>query len=261
MPFQLTEKHITDYYHHGYTVFQGILPHSLITELRLAGEEIEKWTPKGGRPKLDPPSKDISDRSLKAIRDYRELPLLLDAIYRVLTPQHREFAHLTIFYTLAEPACGDWHRDIDENYKGVIREEFVPLKQDPVFFAQVNCALYSDSCLWFVPGSAGRPNTPGELAAAGPPYDGLEGRGMLLDFKGKFFAERELMAIEYCRGMPGAVNLVLESGDFALYRPIGWHNGNYAPHRKRMTLHHSVVTPKTKEWFANWGKRRNSAPK
>ncbi len=258
MPFQLTEQHITDYYHHGYTVFQAILPPSLTTELRLAGEEVYGLSKAARSPVLSKLFPKLSGRSVQAFRDYGDLPPLVDAIHRVLTPGHSHcaFDQMSIFYTLEAPACGDWHRDIGENYKGVVREEFAQLKHDPTFFAQVNCALYTDTCLWYVPGSAGRANTPGELAAAGPPYDGIEGRGKLIDFEGKSYVERERMAIEYCRGMPGAVNLVLEAGDFALYRPIGWHNGNYAPHRKRMTLHHVVSTPKLLEWFANWAKRR-----
>ena len=47
----------------------------------------------------------------------------------------------------------------------------------------------------------------------------------------------ELFCLNYCQAMPGAVQLVLNPGDFCIYRNIGWHIGNYVPYRKRMTLH------------------------
>ena len=34
MPFTFSEQHITEYYHNGYTVFQSILPSSLVQDLR-----------------------------------------------------------------------------------------------------------------------------------------------------------------------------------------------------------------------------------
>ena len=43
--------------------------------------------------------------------------------------------------------------------------------------------------------------------------------------------------------MPGAVQLRLNAGDFALYRSSAWHLGNYVPYRKRATLHDFCGTP------------------
>lgn len=47
----------------------------------------------------------------------------------------------------------------------------------------------------------------------------------------------ELYCLNYCQAMPGAVQLVLNPGDFCIYRNVGWHLGNYVPYRKRMTIH------------------------
>ena len=43
--------------------------------------------------------------------------------------------------------------------------------------------------------------------------------------------------------MPDAVQLVLNPGDFCIYRNIGWHIGNYIPYRTRMTIHTQCDTP------------------
>ena len=64
-----------------------------------------------------------------------------------------------------------------------------------------------------------------------------------VDLEGKSAEEREPLCLEYCRSMPGAVQLHLEAGDFALYRNTLWHLGNYVPYRKRATLHDSAWTP------------------
>jgi hypothetical protein len=258
MAFTFRDEHITDFYHHGFTVFRGILPPSLVTDLREAGEKIQKITEeRRGRiarsPNIASLEADLGPRLFRPFRDYLELRALLDAARRVLTPRHRPpgLENVAIFTTpVGSPSCQDWHRDIDEGYLGVDNAEFRVLKTDPTFLVQVNCAIYSDSCLWYVPGSAGRKNTPGELAAAGKPYDGVEGRGQWPAWETMDYAEAERACIEYCRAMPGAMNLVLEAGDFAMYRPIGWHTGNYAPHRRRMTLHHHITTPETDAWQA-----------
>ncbi|HVF09541.1 MAG TPA: phytanoyl-CoA dioxygenase family protein [Abditibacteriaceae bacterium] len=269
MSFEFTEQHITDYYHHGYTIFRSVLPPRLIEELRAAGEELHEISrqqrgPNVARsPVLGAVTEQLSQQSLQAFHDYRELPELVQSLHGVLGPEHMiDVNSIAAFFIYPlHPHCQDWHRDIDEGYKGITesgdREEFRRLKQDPTFFVQVNCALYTDTCLWYVPGSAGRPNTGGELAAAGAPYIGIEGRGKLLDqeLEGKSYAEQERIGIEYCRAMPAAVNVVLEAGDFCLYRPIGWHTGHYAPHRKRLTLHHHVTTSTSRAWYAGWSKR------
>jgi hypothetical protein len=68
--------------------------------------------------------------------------------------------------------------------------------------------------------------------------------------EGKSYAERERACLEYCRSMPGAQQLYLEAGDFALYRASMWHLGNYVPYSKRATLHDGVLTPRSGAWRA-----------
>jgi ectoine hydroxylase-related dioxygenase (phytanoyl-CoA dioxygenase family) len=268
MSFTFTDRHVTDFYHHGYTVFREVVPAALITDMRRAGGRVEEVTRRDrgkNAARTSPIAALAGEVDIKPFRDYVELPALVDAVKRVLTPEHdiSDLQTTAMFLTyLVGPSCQDWHRDLAGGYVGIDDdEEWKVVSTNPTFFAQINCALYTDTCLWYVPGSAGRPNTPGELGAAGPPYDGKEGRGRLIDpdLVGKSDAEGERLCLDYCRRMPGGVNLVLEPGDFALYRPIGWHTGNYAPYRRRMTLHHTAWSPPTRAWYARWFKRREAA--
>ena len=123
------------------------------------------------------------------------------------------------------------------------------LTRDATFFTQVNCALYTDISTWYVPASDGRPDTEAEVQASGlqPDTDSLNPE------------EAEYENLTYCRAMPGALQLVLEPGDFALYRPNAWHIGNYAPYRKRATLHDSIWKPETRAWYEQWSQGRKQA--
>ena len=62
-------------------------------------------------------------------------------------------------------------------------------------------------------------------------------------------SEAERAGLEYCRRMPGAVQLNLNAGDLAIYRNVMWHLGNYAPYRKRATLHDTAMTPEYTGWM------------
>jgi hypothetical protein len=271
MPFAFTDAHLTDFYHHGFTVFRGIVPPSLITDLRTAAERVREISARQRGPNVarSPSVGSLAEElDPQPFRDYVGLPPLVDAVRRVLTPEHdiSDLNSLSIFLThLPGPLCGGWHRDISENDAGIDAEDWKVVSTDPTFFAQINCPLYADSCLWYVPGSAGRPSTAGEIEAAGPPDDGgppgARGRLINPDLVGKSYAEAERLCLEHCERMPGAVNLHLEAGDFTIYRPHGWHNGNYAPHRLRMTLLHTAWSPKSRAWFDRWQQRRAAMTK
>jgi hypothetical protein len=63
------------------------------------------------------------------------------------------------------PYCTDWHRDAREILND---EEWEWWGKQKDFGNQVNCALYEDSCTWFVPGSHLRDDTDGERAVIRP---------------------------------------------------------------------------------------------
>ncbi|MCZ7643720.1 MAG: hypothetical protein M5U26_00305 [Planctomycetota bacterium] len=88
----------------------------------------------------------------------------------------------------------------------------------------------------------------GELAAA----QALGQAGAKGEASGAEAVARERACLAYAQGMPGAVQFKLHAGDFALYRPIGWHIGNYVPYKKRATLHDAVFTPQYEAWWKAW---------
>lgn len=257
MAFPFSDQHISEFHMTGATVFRGILPPSLIADLRRVcdhGAQIVRSEKSGQAQRFQPISKFDIDH--KPFQDYAELPALRDALAKVVGPQCT-YANFDWLGVLIEPTdfpyCTDWHRDARNILSD---EEWEWWGRQKGFGNQVNCALYEDSCTWFVPGSHGREDTEGERHAAQtlcPPA--CQGG----DFSSE---ERERMCLEYCQAMPGAVRLYLDAGDFALYRPSGWHLGNYAPYKKRATLHDSVNEP---EIMAKWMQRlkegkRETAP-
>lgn len=252
MPFKVSDRHVEEFYMQGFTVFRGLLPFSLIADLRREcdkGRELAREGEKGGQTqRFQPISKFPIDQ--KPFQNFAELPELRDAIDKVLSPRHT-WGNLDWMGVLIEPRdvsyCTKWHRDARE------------LLSDDEWDAelrrfdrgnQVNCPLYDDTSTWFVPGSHLRGDTDGERVLTStlspPPRVANE----------QSDEEREQICLEYCRAMPNAVCLQLAAGDYALYRPHGWHLGNYTPYRKRATLHDGVCEPEPlEEWMMRLGKK------
>ena len=115
MPFTFNDKHITDYHTLGYTVFESILPDSLLGDLRRVTDKAREiaYEVTGRQAQRLQPLANY-DLDLQPLKDYGELPELNDAIHRVLTPNHYH-ADLTRTGVLLEPAdhpwCTNWHRD------------------------------------------------------------------------------------------------------------------------------------------------------
>ena len=252
MAFSLSDAHIDEYHRHGMTVFRQILPTTLIRDLRRVterGRALARERSGGQAQRLQPIS--AFELDAKPFEDYENLPELRDALRFVLSDRHTPagLANMGVFYEPAEaPYCTQWHRDITADSHGVDAKEFRKLTNDPTFFVQVNCALYTDACTWVVPGSDGRPNVAGEAEAAAN-YPTLEGESN---------EERERRCLTYCQSMPGGVQLILEPGDYCLYRPNGWHIGSYTPYRRRETIHSSVWKPETHAWYARWTEARKA---
>lgn len=244
--FHFSDEHIDSYHRQGFTVFQGILPPSLVTDLRRVTDRAreiarEKYGPQAQR--LQPVyAHGLDRRPFDALRD---LAPLRDAITRLLSPRHVT-ATESMLGVLLEPAelpwCTAWHRDWRDNVGDLDMDGWLRAYRDLNLFNQVNCALYADSSTWVVPGSHLRPDLPREVERfpmrpiLGPHLEGLSS------------VERERACLDYCRGMPGAVPLRLEAGDFALYRNTLWHLGTYVPYTKRATLHDVVDTPEFIAW-------------
>ena len=90
MPFTFSDSHIETYHTIEYTVFRQILPPSLINDLRrVCDKAVEIAREKSGRQvqRLQPVAK--YDLDQQPFIDCADLPELVDAIARVLTPRHR----------------------------------------------------------------------------------------------------------------------------------------------------------------------------
>ncbi len=253
MPFKLSDEHIQEYHTLGYTNFKKILPPSLIRDLRHVTDKAREIAREKSGPqvqRLQPVAN--YDLDQQPFIDYAELPELVDAIAGVLTPRHQH-GNRNFFGVLLEPAempyCTAWHRDWRDNIPGLPLSMWDEVLADINLFNQINCALYEDSSTWFVPGSHLRRDLLREAKLF--PDRPISGP----DLRGKTAEERERVCLEYCRSMPGAVQLHLEAGDFALYRNTLWHMGNYVPYCKRATLHDSANTPE----FVAWSKKAREA--
>jgi len=147
------------------------------------------------------------------------------------------------------PWCTSWHRDMTLQSSRLPADEFQDIMLDWNSANQINCPLYDDDCTWFVPGSHLRArDLPGETAAAQAHGD----LHWMPKDKAGDPVERERRCLNYTMAMPGAVQLRLNAGDFAMYRPIGWHTGNYTPSKKRATLHDALFTLVYEKWWRQW---------
>jgi len=257
MGFEFRDSMIGDYRTQGYVVFRQILPPSLIADLRRATAGAHELARERSGPqaqRLQPIA--AFDLDLEPFRRYADLPDLVDAVSRVLTPRHRiganDFFRAGLLLEPAEmPWCTRWHRDLRETSEVPDVEEFRRVNRDPLWFNQINCPLYEDNCTWYVPGSHLRDDFPAEAAAAEAP----------LPAEDASWEERERGCLEYTQNMPRAVRLCMDAGDFALYHPNAWHTGNYLPGRKRVTIHDFAPTPELLDWYERWSQKRAEVAK
>jgi ectoine hydroxylase-related dioxygenase (phytanoyl-CoA dioxygenase family) len=229
----------------GYTVFKSIVPPSLIDDLRHQcdrGRDIAHANEPQSQRFVVAMTEELD---LKPFEDFLQLPEIRDAVTRIL-PTAPESRVDGMFSVLIEPQndpyCTQWHRDWRDNIQSLDLDRWEADRDDWELFNQVNCALYEDSCTWVVPGSHLRNDNAQEIAAF--PNRPIVGP----DLEGKSSAERERLCLDYCEQLPGAQRLLLDAGDYCLYRNSLWHLGNYIPYRRRATLHEGVMTPKFKTW-------------
>lgn len=279
----VTQEHIDSWNEDGYCVFEQILPPKLLAELRsltdaardIARNEF-KNSPAGealrakGRAevqRLQPIHRpDLPYGPIAALYGLQSLRDAIAAVHPDPAAQLGKLKPVVVdgvgqvqLGVLIEPAeqawCTNWHRDWVHHALGAPRPEQHPTQgftqksaafdkafRDCSYFNQINLALYDDSSLWVVPGSHKRFDSPEEIAhfpivpTPAPDLQGLTAE------------EREAACRQYCEAMPGAVQLHLRAGDFAMYRNSLWHVGSYVPYVKRATLHDTIDTPAMVEW-------------
>lgn len=256
MTYRVSDEDIAGYYRDGYVVFRGILPPTLIADLRVACERGRAaiYGDAGDQDlqRLQPVSMFAHAMDLQPFRDYAALPALHDAIAQVLSPQHA-YGRLDVMGVLLhpqhQPYCMRWHRDMTLPQSRLTRAQYQDLMLDWDSANQINCPLYDDTCTWFVPGSHLRwRDLPGETAWAARWSEAQMGRSA----RSPDPVQKERTCRQYTAGMPGAVQLRLAAGDFCIYRPLGWHTGNYLPYQRRATLHDVLATPRYETWWRAW---------
>ena len=253
MAFEFSDAYIDSYQRNGFAIFRQILPAALVSDLRRTAEQaraIAHRVTGAQAQRLQPLTKYADELDMQPVHDYRELPELVDAIAKLLSPAHQhggpadEPGAVGIFFEPSEKSwCTYWHRDWRDNIPGCPLDDWRAEQHNPLMFNQINCALYEDSSTWVVPGSHARqdllveaqrfPDRPIQKA----PVDDVASE-----------AERERVCLDYCRSMPGAVRTHLDAGDFMIYRNTLWHLGNYVPYKRRATLHDSADTSEFKAW-------------
>jgi hypothetical protein len=252
MSFHFSEQSIEDYRRDGYVIFREILPPSLIADLRRVSERGSELARAAGGPlaqRFEPVANWDIDQS--PFDDYAHLPVLREAIQRLLSPRHvygnRELHLGVLIEPVDVPYCMPWHQDLRHLASSSLPFLTLEAKRDPDLFNQINCALYQDDSLWVVPGSHAREDTEAEREAF------PDGNPVAPSFETESNEERERVCLAYCRRMPGAVRVHLDPGDLCIYRGTLWHMGNYVPYVKRATIIDLIDTPAYAEFRTRAG--------
>lgn len=256
MSFKFTTRHIQDYHERGYTVFRDIIPAPLLSQLR---READKGRPlariaSGPNAQRLQPLVNYPEIDMAPFRELALLPGLVSAINSIFEVYYghavdttADLAYMGVLYEPENsPRCMRWHRDFRDLHAGINVDKWREKMHDIRFFNQTNVALYRDSCLWAVPGSHLRLDTPDEirrfpLRPVEPPPNTNNTNAESAEYEYK----------KYVMSMPGAEQIHLDAGDYLLYRNSLWHTGFYLPYQKRATIHGTIITPEYKEFFHN----------
>ncbi len=257
MSFQYSGRHQAEYLADGLTILRGLIPASLITDLRRETDKARVIARAGNGPqaqRLQPVwSYDGIDH--RPFRDFHALPGLCATVEGILGTEHRPSDRMAVFLEPErDPYSGPWHRDWG-NVPGVDQDAFFKTAANLRMYNQLNAAVYDDHSLWVVPGSHNRPDTDAEHHAfRSRPPEGPELDDAMTS------AERECRCVEYARKMPGGAPVVLFAGDVAFYRACIWHFGCYTPYTKRATLHDSFLCEEDRAWQVSVRKLQQTTP-
>lgn len=248
MAFRYEDRHRDEYFADGLTVLRGLIPASLLTDLRREAEKAREIARREHGPQTQrlQPVYRYPELDARPFRDFLGLPELRRTVEGILGQDHSESDIMGILFEPQESAWAThWHRDWGYNLPGIDVEAFFEaVESQPRMFNQFNGALYDDHSLWVIPGSQSRRDTDAERAAFGgqiPPPSPPVTPGMSAE-------EAELACSSYVRQMPGGVPVLLAAGDVAFYRAVSWHLGSYVPYVKRATLHDGFYGPDDRTW-------------
>ena len=261
MKFQVKENDILKYREDGYHIFPQVIPPLLLKDLRREAAKAQEiaWRVNGSQAqRLQPIDEYVDELDITPFKLFTEIDGLNEAIQKLTSTKHSlkptEGACL-LFQPKDRPWSTEWHRDwrdhiTDEDFNAHVGDvRWEEILRDPDFFNQVNCPLFEDTSTWFVPGSHLRvENSEDEMRV----YRSTTQEELRDEEIERTDEELELFCLNYCQAMPGAVQLVLNPGDFCLYRNTAWHIGNYVPYRRRMTLHTHAMTPEFQDFAVKY---------
>lgn len=250
MSFVYSDRLRQEYYADGFTILRGLIPASLMTDLRRETDKAREIARAqfGIQAQRLQPVYAYDGLDHRPFRDFLNLPGMRATVEGILGKEHRPSEIMGVLLEPAEKAWAThWHRDWGYNVEGIDLEAFFDACINRLgMFNQLNGALYDDHSLWVVPGSHNRRDTTEEQAAFAripPPPPALSDAMAPV--------KRELTLAEYARRMPGAVQVTLLAGDVAFYRACQWHLGTYVPYVKRSTLHDGFYSPEDLAWQAS----------
>lgn len=261
MGFIVTADDVVNYQAEGFHVLRQVIPASLLRDLRREATKARDIAYRVNGPqaqRLQPIDAYAEELDLTPFRQFTEIDGLNDALRKLTSDRHSlkptEGACI-LFQPRDRPWSTEWHRDwrdhvLEAEFQAEIGDtRWQEILDDPGFFNQVNCPLFEDTSTWYVPGSHRRvDNTEEEMAV----YRSTTQEELMDEANLRTDEALELFCLNYCQAMPGAVQLVLNPGDFCLYRNTGWHIGNYVPYRDRMTLHTHVMTPEFQKFAVDY---------
>lgn len=246
MTFQYSDQHRTEYSTDGFTVLRGLIPPTLLSDLRAQTDKAREIARRTGGLQAQrlQPVYAYDEIDAQPFRDFLALPGLRDSVEGILGPDHRPSDIMGVLLEPAENAwCTHWHRDWGYNAPHVKLDAFFKSVANLGMHNQLNGALFDDHSLWVVPGSHNREDLPQERAA----FPAIPPPGPVLNEEMNP-TEREHTCLAYARQMPGAVPVSLFAGDVAFYRACQWHIGNYIPYTRRATLHDGFYGPDDLAW-------------
>lgn len=257
MKFEVTEEDVRKYREDGYHIFPQVIPATLLGDLRGEAAKARELAYRDNGPQAQRITflRDYAEElDLTSFKAFTEIDGLNEAVQQLTSTNHRVKPaqdSTLLFSPKTRPWSTEWHRDwrdhvLEKEFQAEVGDaRWQEILDDPDFFNQINCPLYEDTSTWYVPGSHRRVrNTEEEMAV----YRSTTQEELMDEDNQKTDEELELFCLRYCQAMPGAVQLVLNPGDFCIYRNTAWHLGNYVPYRDRMTLHTHAITPAFKEF-------------
>lgn len=248
MAFQYTDEHRNEYMVEGYTILRGVIPPTLLSDLRVETDKAREIARRRGGPQAQrlQPVYAYDEINSQPFRDFLGLPGMRATVEGILGADHHQTDIMGVLLEPAENAwCTHWHRDWGYNAPHVKLDAFFQSVTNMAMHNQLNGALYDDHSLWVVPRSHSREDTAEERAA----FPIIPPPGPVLNSE-MTATEREHACLTYARHMPGAVPVLLFAGDVAFYRACQWHIGNYVPYLRRATLHDGFYGPQDEEWRA-----------